>query len=120
MLEVARQFGAIGAKKPFMSEMCAVAIGNLIENTHFHGNSNHDDGEDVRLEVAREGGVGEGWLGCTPERLYLLLRLDKLLCEEPWWAEIIRDKWSNEDDIITISRLGSIASILEVCRVKPC
>ena len=108
-----RQFGAIAAKKSFMSEMCAVAIGNLVENARFHSNG----GGDLRLEVVREGwgGVGEGWLGCTPERLYLVLRLDKILRGESWWAELIRSKWSDADyDIITSSQLDSVASILEV------
>ncbi|CAI8031340.1 rDNA transcriptional regulator pol5 [Geodia barretti] len=112
VLEVTRQFGAIAAKKSFMSEMCAVAIGNLVENARFHSNG----GGDLRLEVVREGwgGVGEGWLGCTPERLYLVLRLDKILRGESWWAELIRSKWSDADyDIITSSQLDSVASILE-------
>ena len=108
-----RQFEAIAAKKSFMSEMCAVAIGNLVENARFHSNG----GGDLRLEVVREGwgGVGEGWLGCTPERLYLVLRLDKIFRGESWWAELIRSKWSDADyDIITSSQLDSVASILEV------
>ena len=100
-----------------MSEMCAVAIGDLVENSHFRGNK----GSEVRLEMVREGGVEEGWVGCTPERLYLVLRLDKLLQSESWWAELIRDNWvshSETGSIITSTRLDSIASILEV-RGKP-
>lgn len=114
VLEVARQLCAIAVKKHFMSEMCAVAIGDLVENSHFRGNK----GSEVRLEIVRESGVEEGWAGCTPERLYLVLRLDKLLRSESWWAELIRDNWVSQDSetgsIITGSRLDSIASILEV------
>ena len=60
-----RQFGAIAAKKSFMSEMCAVAIGNLVENARFHSNGEGD----LRLEVVREGWGGVGvYSGATLPR----------------------------------------------------
>ena len=97
-----------------MSEMCAVAIGNLVENARCLG-------DDVRLEIARESGVGEGWAGCTPEQLYLVLRLDKILHDLPSWAELVNEKWSDGDGgIITSSRLPSLTAILEVGRGSKC
>ena len=110
-LDVARQLVAIAAKKPFMSEMCTVAIGNLMENVHCHGNA-----DDVILEIVREVGVSEGWVECTPERLYLFLRMDKLLVGVNWWVELTNEKWNNEtENVIGADRLNSIVPILEVC-----
>ena len=110
-LEVARQLVAIAAKKPFMSEICTVAVGNLVKGCRCH-----DDGEDVRLEIVRgEGGMCEGWRGCTPERLYLFLRLNELLKGELWWKKIAEEKWKEGGEgVISADSFASLIPILEV------
>ena len=96
-----------------MSEICSVAMANLVERTRRHG----DDYEDVTSEVAREGGVGEGWDGCTPERLYLFLRLVKMLNGEAWWERLMQEKWNvGTKNVICDNRLGILIPILEVSK----
>ena len=87
-------------------------MGNLVE-----GSPCDDDGEDVRLEIVRsEGGICEGWRGCTPERLYLFLRLNKLLKGEQWWKKIVDEKWKDggREGVITPHSLPSLIPVLEV------
>ena len=63
-------------KRSYLSEVCAVAIGNLVEICT--GEEWGERGEEVRREVVTMEGVEEGWERCTPERLYLLLSVSKL------------------------------------------
>ena len=114
VLEVVREFGTIAVKKPLMSEMCAVAIGDLAENVHRRG----DDPGGVAREIVRECGMREGWVRCTPERLYLFLRLREVFSNEPWWAELA-NKWRHGDDdestnAFTSGCLDSLVTIAEV------
>ena len=95
-----------------MSEICTVAVGNLVEGSPYD-----DDGEDVRLDIVRgEGGMCEGWRRCTPERLYLFLRLNKLLKRELWWKKIVDEQWKDggRKGVITAHLLASLIPILEV------
>ena len=114
-MEVARQLVVVAAKKPFMRELCTTVLGDLVEGVSRHGNGEE---EDVRLEMAREAGVNEGWAGCTPERLHLFLRLDGLLGGGvDWWAELARDRWQDTaGNVISSDRLKSLIPILEVGR----
>lgn len=92
-----------------MSEVCAVAMGNLVE-----GGCHRGDSEDVKLGILREGGVCEGWGGCTPERLYLFLRMKKLFGEELWWRELTKKKWNGGRSLFSDKNLSSLIPILEV------
>lgn len=108
-IEVARELAAIATRKPFLSEVCAVAMGNLLES------SCYGDDEDARLGVVRECGLSEGWgEGCTPERLYLYLRLRSSMGRELWWKQLAKKWQGRENDLFSTSNLGSLIAILEV------
>ena len=97
-------------KKPFMVEVCTVAMANLVERVCCH-----DDGEDVRLGIVREGGVCEGWEGCTPERLYMYLRVGKGLNGVVWWEQLARRKWKRRTkNAIRAENLNDLVCVLEV------
>ena len=94
-----------------MSEMCAVAIGNLVVQSCCHG----DNGDEVTQEIVREGGVEDGWVGCTPERLYLLLSFRKIFGDKKWWAELFVERWGGGDcDVFTSDQLDLVGRVAEV------
>ena len=70
---VAKSLALMATRKTFLSEVCAVAIGNLVEVCQ-----HREWEEEVVREVVR-GGVGEGWSECDSTRLYLLLRMPPVL-----------------------------------------
>ena len=108
-IEVARELVAIATRKSFLSEVCAVAMGNLVESGCY------DNGEDVRLGVVRECGLSEGWgKGCTPERLYLYLRLRESMGGESWWKQLAKKWHERENDVFSTTNLSSLIAILEV------
>ena len=88
--------------------MCTVAVGNLAEDCH-------SDGEGVMEEIVKAAGMGEGWEQCSPERLYLLLKMRAVSGEASWWKQLVREGWSaGKKRLFSVNNLTSLVEVLEV------